>query len=99
MKRHFTIRLCALVFALLASFALAQTKTTVTDTLHAPDGTLLEGRMIITPTAGFIAADGTVVSPNSSIPVSVTSGVFTVALVPTVGATTANDLHRNVQCH
>jgi len=78
------------VFALLASFALAQTKTTVTDTLHAPDGTLLEGRMIITPTAGFIAADGTVVSPNSSIPVSVTSGVFTVALVPTVGATPAN---------
>src|SRR5512146_105206 len=64
----------------------AQTKTTVSDTIHAPDGALPSGRIVIKSESTFTAADGTVVFQGTVATTTVTDGAFSVALVPTAGS-------------
>lgn len=68
---------------------LAQTKTTVTDTIHAPDGSLPSGQIVISSKSTFTASDGTVVFAGAVATVTVTNGSFSVALVPNAGSTPA----------
>lgn len=68
---------------------LAQAKTTVSDTVHAPDGLLPSGRIVIKAGSTFTAADGTVVFQGTVATATVTDGAFSVALVPTAGSTPA----------
>jgi trimeric autotransporter adhesin len=61
--------------------------TTVTDTVYNATGALANGTMIITWPA-FTTASGTQVADGSTN-ATITSGVFSVALVPNAGATPA----------
>ncbi len=86
---------CAVAWALLAvafiihnsSFAYAQTKTTVSDTIHAPDGSLPSGKIVMRSKSTFTAADGTVVFSGSVATATVTNGTFSVSLIPNAGST------------
>ncbi|HET7213629.1 MAG TPA: glycosyl hydrolase family 28-related protein [Terriglobia bacterium] len=69
--------------------AFAQAKTTVADTIHAPDGSLPSGRIVIKADSTFTAADGTVVFQGTVATATVTNGALSVALVPTAGSTPA----------
>ena len=66
---------------------LAQTKTTVSDTIHAPDGSLPSGQIVIKSQSTFTAADGTVVFEGAVATATVTNGAFSVALIPNAGST------------
>jgi Pectate lyase superfamily protein len=79
--------ICAI--CVICGSALAQTKTTVSDTLHAPDGSLPGGQILISAKSTFTAADGTVVFQGTVATAAVTGGAFSVALVPTAGSTPA----------
>jgi hypothetical protein len=77
---------------LLSAFCLplsvyAQAKTTVSDTLHAPDGALPGGQIVIKSQSTFTAADGTVVFQGAVATATVTNGAFSVALIPNAGST------------
>ncbi|MGA2183661.1 MAG: hypothetical protein ABSH47_11580 [Bryobacteraceae bacterium] len=61
--------------------------TTVQDTLYKADGTPLNGVVIIT-WPSYVAVDGSKIAAQT-LTVAVPSGYFQVALVPTVGASTA----------
>ena len=65
----------------------AQTLTTVSGTLHGPEGALLSGTITISSNSTFTAADGTVVAKGTVATVQVTSGAFSVSLVPNAGST------------
>jgi Pectate lyase superfamily protein len=67
--------------------AFAQTRTTVADTIHAPDGGLPSGQIVISATSTFTAADGSVVLRGTVVTVTVTNGAFSVALIPNAGST------------
>ncbi|HEX5413631.1 MAG TPA: hypothetical protein VFZ27_17425, partial [Terriglobia bacterium] len=79
--------ICA--FFLLAGSAAAQVETTVADTVHAPDGSLPSGQIVISATSTFTAADGTVVFQGTVATATVTSGAFSVGLVPNAGSSPA----------
>lgn len=61
--------------------------TTVTDTLYAPDGTLVSGTMLVVNPATFVSADGFTILEGFAISVPVVDGVFSVNLVPNFGST------------
>jgi Pectate lyase superfamily protein len=100
LARQFEIGLrgCLLVVALgllmPVSLLRAQTKTTVTDTIHAPDGSLPNGQIIISASSTFTAADGTVVFQGTVATATVANGVFSVALVPNTGSVPAGTSYR-----
>jgi len=73
----------------LSPLAAAQITTTVADTVHAPDGSLPSGQLVISATSTFTAADGTVVFQGTVATAPVTNGAFSVALVPNAGSTPA----------
>ncbi|HVB56433.1 MAG TPA: glycosyl hydrolase family 28-related protein [Candidatus Acidoferrales bacterium] len=79
--------LLASLFLALAGNALAQTKTTVTDTLYSPAGNTLSGTITIANNATFTAADGTIVPKGTIATATVANGTFSVALVPNTGST------------
>lgn len=70
-----------------SSFAYAQTRTTVADTIHGPDGSQPSGRIVITSRSTFTAPDGTVVFSGVVATATVTNGSFSVSLVPNAGST------------
>ena len=72
----------------------AQTLTTVSGTLHGPEGALLSGTITISSNSTFTAADGTVVAKGTVATVQVTSGVFSVSLVPNAGSTPSGTSYR-----
>jgi hypothetical protein len=74
-----------LLFAI-ASFAQGPAKTTIADTLYAPDGTTVSGPISIVNPMTFTSPDGYPIPANSTINVTVTNGVFSVNLVPNIGA-------------
>lgn len=76
--------------------ALAVTSTTVSDTVHNPDGSTPSGTLVVHNNATFTAADGTVVPKGLVAVVSVTSGAFTVNLVPNAGSTPAGSSYNAV---
>lgn len=95
-QRNKVLRVCApvIMFAAMLTVAavfsppvLAQTTTTVADTIHAPDGGLPSGQIVISATSTFTAADGTVVFQGTVATVPVTNGAFSVALIPNAGST------------
>ena len=92
------IRSCLLVVVLgllmPVSLLRAQAKTTVTDTIHAPDGSLPNGQIIISASSTFTAADGTVVFQGTVATAMVANGVFSVALVPNAGSVPAGTSYR-----
>ncbi|HET9179689.1 MAG TPA: hypothetical protein VFQ24_15140 [Terriglobia bacterium] len=56
------IVVCLLASGLwLTAPAFCQAKTTISDTIHAPDGSLPSGQIVISATSTFTAADGAVV--------------------------------------
>lgn len=80
-------KLAFLLFLILTTaVAYGQTKTTVTDTLYAPDGTLASGSIQVTNPTTFTAADGSVVQTGLIATTTVTSGVFTISLIPNTGS-------------
>jgi hypothetical protein len=87
------LRLCRLLarFSLFVCAALqlgaAPALTTIQDTLYMADGTPMNGVVIIT-WPSFVAADGSKIAAQT-LTVPVPSGYFQVALVPTVGASSA----------
>jgi hypothetical protein len=68
---------------------LAQTKTTVSDILHGPDGSLPSGQIVISSKSTFTASDGTVVFAGVVATATVANGSFSVPLVPNAGSTPA----------
>ncbi len=65
----------------------AQSATTVADTIHAPDGSLPSGKIVISASSTFTAADGSVVFHGTVATATVTNGAFSVALIPNAGST------------
>lgn len=65
-------------------------KTTVTDTIYAPDGSLANGKLLVSTTETFTSADEFVILQGFSIWVPVTDGEFTVELVPNEESTPAS---------
>ena len=65
----------------------AQSKTTVSDTLHGPDGSLPSGKIVITSKSTFTASDGSVVFSGAVATATVTNGAFSIALIPNAGST------------
>jgi Pectate lyase superfamily protein len=65
----------------------AQTMTTITDTIHRPDGSLPSGQIVISSKSTFTASDGTVVFAGAVATATVTNGSFSVALIPNSGST------------
>jgi len=65
----------------------AQAKTTVSDTIHGPDGSLPSGKIVLRSKSTFTAADGTVVFSGSVATATVTNGTFSVSLIPNAGST------------
>jgi len=81
----------------LATGLFAQTgpaKTTIADTLYAPNGSKLAGTLRITNGTTFTSADGYVVPAGSEIAVNVVDGAFSVDLIPNVGATPSGTHYR-----
>ena len=70
-----------------SSFVFAQTKTTVSDTIHGPDGSLPSGQIVISSKSTFTASDGTVVFAGVVATATVANGSFSVSLVPNAGST------------
>jgi len=83
--RYLQLAFFAALFA--PSLLLAQAKTTVTDTIHAPDGSLPSGKIVMRSKSTFTAADGTVVFSGSVATATVTNGTFSVSLIPNAGST------------
>lgn len=96
MKRQFKQFLLAVIFLFLPISMLAQNKVTVTGTLTAPDGGIVNGVIIIRSPITFYAADGTIVNAGTVATVDVTSGTFTASLIPTSGSTPTGAFY-NVQ--
>lgn len=71
---------------LLASPAVAQVTTTISDTIYTPTGALATGTVAIRAPVAFTAADGTFVSANSFVQTNVVAGVLSVTLVPNQGS-------------
>jgi hypothetical protein len=82
----------ALLLMCAAAFAQGPAKTTITDTVYAPDGSLLNATLRIT-NGTFTSADGYPI-PAGSITYKVTNGVLNLSLVPTAGATPAGQSYR-----
>ena len=61
-------------------------KTTVADTIYAPDGNLPTGRLIVSTIGTWTSADGFVILQGFSTWVPVTDGVFSIDLVPNQGS-------------
>jgi hypothetical protein len=87
-------KLAQILMLFIASFALAQgpAKTTISDTVYAPNGELLNATLRITNST-FTSADGYPI-PAGSITVKVVNGVLNVGLVPTAGATPSGQSYR-----
>ena len=87
--RGVPVMMPALLIALLLPVAglRAQTKTTVADTIHGPDGSLPDGQIVISANSTFTAADGSVVFRGTVATVTVTNGGFSAALIPNAGST------------
>jgi hypothetical protein len=79
-----------------SSFACAQTKTTVTDTIHGPDGSLPSGQIAISSKSTFTASDGTVVFAGTVATATVSNGSFSVALVPNSGSTPSGTSYKAI---
>lgn len=73
-----------------------QAKTTITDVLHAPDGALLNGQIVISSPSTFTAADGTIVFEGTVATAAVKNGSFSVALVPNAGSVPSGTSYRAV---
>ena len=85
--RTMLVSICLLLSAFcFPPSVLAQTRTTVADTIHAPDGSLPTGQIIISAPSTFTAADGTVVFQGTVATAAVTNGAFSVGLVPNAGS-------------
>lgn len=54
----------------------------ITDTLKLPNGELATGRILITPSGSFIAADGAAISA-APVAVEIVAGVVDIELAPT----------------
>jgi len=83
------------IVCMLCSMALAATPATITvsGTIYCADGVRTpSGKIIVTPTQAFTAADGTLV--RGSITVVVTAGAYKAVLVPTVGASPSGVSYR-----
>ncbi|HEV2378712.1 MAG TPA: hypothetical protein VG206_02835 [Terriglobia bacterium] len=74
------------LWAVLAQVAHCQVTTTVADTVHTPTGATPSGTITVTANSTFTAADTTPVYMGSKSIVTVTSGVFTVNLIPNSGS-------------
>src|ERR1700719_1885262 len=75
-----------LFFAAIPAHAQGPAKTTVADTLYAPNGQPVNGTMVIVNPTTMTSGDGFVIGANSATKVTVSNGVFSVALVPNIGA-------------
>lgn len=78
--------LTAVLLCFAASPAFSQVTITVADTIHAPDGSLPTGKIVISAPTTFTAADGSVVFQGVVAEVAVTTGAFTVDLIPNAGS-------------
>lgn len=76
-----------MAFGGMSPLLLAQTKTTVADTIHGPDGSLPSGKIVISASSTFTGADGSVVLRGTVATATVTDGAFSVALIPNAGST------------
>jgi hypothetical protein len=69
----------------------------VSDTIYAPDGTLLNGQILVRTTATWTSEDGYVIFQGFSIYVPVIDGVFSIGLVPNAGSNPASTYSVRVQ--
>jgi hypothetical protein len=86
--KNLSFRLGQLLLAVIAvaGSASGQVKTTVADSLFAPDGTAATGTLTIRAHQTFTAADGTTVNIGVAATATVgANGSFSVQLVPNVG--------------
>jgi hypothetical protein len=83
------------LLAFLTTATCAQQKTVVADTLVGPTGVAATGSLRITAAQTFTSADGFVVPLGQAVTVTLSSsGAFSVALIPTVGATPSGVWYR-----
>jgi hypothetical protein len=90
MRKH----LAWVLMLLVTSVGWAQQRTTIQDTLLAPDGSLLKADVLVTSGTTFKSADGFIVSATAKTRINVTNGQLNIALVPNIGATPAGTYYQ-----